>query len=101
MFEQWFRSKETKKSGPDQQPYQAQREGPGDDVGVAQKDIQKMKQWRYFEVISRYSLKDKKKQAKCVQNIVNQPEDKPWNQTLYIRGVASPQVTPLLCISHT
>ena len=44
LFEQWFKIKRNQKTGPDQQPYQAQREGPGDDVGVAQKDIQKMKQ---------------------------------------------------------
>ena len=44
LFEQWFKVERKHKRGPDQQPYQAQREGPGDEVGVIQKDIQKMKQ---------------------------------------------------------
>ena len=44
LFEQWFKIEGKQKRRPDQQPYQAQREGPGDEAGVAPKDIQKIKQ---------------------------------------------------------
>ena len=55
-FEQWFKIERKQKSqqhksqhslwflGVFQQPYQAQRESPGDEVGFGQKDIEKIKQ---------------------------------------------------------